>query len=92
MSRTDLQRGQQTARKVAHFGRTNSYLLRPRRITLIKTKQEGMKSGRSGALKPDRLDMSCKVNKCRDAGAGDTDVLPTRETSPYLGECRRKCK
>ncbi len=34
-----------------------------------------MKSGCSGALKPDKLGSSCKVNKCSDAGTGDLDVL-----------------
>ncbi len=40
-----------------------------------------MKSERSGALKPDRLGLSCKVNKCSDAGTGDLGVLTTQETS-----------
>ncbi len=42
-----------------------------------------MKSGCSGALKPDRLGLSCKANKCSDVGTGGLGVLPTsHETSP----------
>ncbi len=41
-----------------------------------------MKGGRSGVLKPDRLGLSCKVNKCSDAGTGNLGVLTTHETSP----------
>ncbi len=40
-----------------------------------------MKSGWSGALKPDRLGLSCKPNKCSETGTGDLGVLPTHETS-----------
>ncbi len=39
-----------------------------------------MKSGGSGALKPDRLGLSCKVNRRRDAGTGDLGVLTTHES------------
>ncbi len=35
-----------------------------------------MKSGRSGALKPGKLGLSCKVNKYTDS---ETDVLPFHE-------------
>ncbi len=42
---------------------------------------EGVKSGRSGAHKPDKLGMSCKANKYSHAGTGDLCVLPTQETS-----------
>ncbi len=45
-------------------------------------KSEGVKSGRSGALTLDRLGLSCKINKCSDAGTWDprnlTPVLPWR--------------
>ncbi len=43
-----------------------------------------MKSGCSGSLKPDRLGLNYKANKCSDAGTG--------ETSPWfsLGECHLK--
>ncbi len=40
-----------------------------------------MKSGRSGALKPDKLGLSCKDNKYSDAGALDLGVLYTHEFS-----------
>ncbi len=43
-----------------------------------------MKSGCSGALKPGRLGLGCKVNKCSDAGTGDLGMLTTHETSPWL--------
>ncbi len=55
-------------------------------ITWIKTKREGVKSGRSGAHKPDKLGVSCKVNKCSDAEIGDLGVLPTHEALPCLGD------
>ncbi len=35
-----------------------------------------MKSGRSGALKPDKLGLNCKDNKCSDAGTWDLGMLP----------------
>ncbi len=41
-----------------------------------------MKSGRSGAHRPGKLGLSCKANKCSDAGTGDFGVLPAREISP----------
>ncbi len=40
-----------------------------------------MRSLRSGALKTGKLGVSCKVNKCSDAGAVDLGVLPNHETS-----------
>ncbi len=43
-----------------------------------------MKSGRSGALKPGRLGLSCKANKCSDAGTGDLGMLTTHETAPWF--------
>ncbi len=60
--------------------------LRPRhRVTWIKTKKGGsMKNGCFSALKPERLGLSCKANKCRDAGIGDLGVLTTHEASPCL--------
>ncbi len=62
-----------------------------------------MKSGRSGALKPDRLGLSCKANKYSDAGTGGLGVLTTHEISPLVsplvnagptapGDCRLKYK
>ncbi len=57
------------------------YPLRPRhRVTWVKTKREGVKSGCSGTLEPDRLGLSCNVNKCSDTGTGDLGVLPFYET------------
>ncbi len=43
-----------------------------------------MKSGRSGAHKPDQCGLSCKANKCSDVGTGDPGVLFTYETSMKL--------
>ncbi len=45
-----------------------------------------MKSERFGALKPGTLGLSCKANKCSDAGTRNLGVLPTRETSPCLDD------
>ncbi len=60
---------------------------------------EGVKSGCSNALKPGRLGLNCKANKCTDAGTGGLGVLNTHETSPCRddgstrpGECRLKYK
>ncbi len=60
----------------------NWYFLRPRRVTWIKTKKEGVKSGCSSAHKPGTLGLSCKTNKCSEAVTGDLGVQPTHETSP----------
>ncbi len=57
-------------------------LLLPRSATWILTKREGVKSGRFGALKPDKLGLSCKANNCNDVGSGGLGILPTHETSP----------
>ncbi len=35
------------------------------------------------ALKPGKLDLSCKVNEYGDAGTGDIGVLPSHEIIPY---------
>ncbi len=79
------------------MSRSNFYPLRPRRVAWIKTEREGVKSGRSGALKREKLGLACKANKCSDAGTGDFGVLPTQETlsmnpvmpaQPAPGECR----
>ncbi len=43
---------------------------------------EGVNSGCSGALKPGKLGLSFKANKCSDAGTGDPGVLTTHEKSP----------
>ncbi len=61
----------------AYICRTNSYPLRPRRVTWIKTKREGVKNGRSSTDKPSKLGLRCKADKCRDAGTGDLGVLAT---------------
>ncbi len=50
-----------------------------------------VKSGRSGAHKPDRLGLSCKVKKCSDAGTGNLGVLGTHETSPCFGDAGSTC-
>ncbi len=39
-----------------------------------------VKSGCSGAPKPDRLGLSGKANKCSNARAGDPGVLTTHQT------------
>ncbi len=43
----------------------------------LKSKTRGVKSGRSSGLKPGRLGLSYKANKCSDTGTGDLGVLPT---------------
>ncbi len=43
-----------------------------------------VKSGRSGAHKLDMLGLSCKANKCSDAGTGDLGVLTIHEASPWF--------
>ncbi len=58
----------ETAVQSAHLCRSNDNPLRPRRVTWVKT--EDVKSGRSGALNPDRLGLSCTGNKCSDTGLG----------------------
>ncbi len=47
----------------------------------LDSNQKGgrVKSGRSGAPKPDKLGLSCKTNKRSDAGTGDLGVLPIYE-------------
>ncbi len=62
--------------------------MRPRRVTWIKTKREGVKSGFSGALKPGRLGLGFKVNKCCDVWIWDLGVQTTHETSPRLNPLR----
>ncbi len=62
-------------------------------VPWIKTKRERVKNGCSGALKPDRLVLSGKANKCGDAGTGDLGVLATHETSWFsLGDAGLKYK
>ncbi len=68
--------------KSAHLCKSNSYPLYSCRVTWIKTKRKGEKSGRSGALKPGKLGVSRRDNKCSDAGTGDLGVLPNHKTSP----------
>ncbi len=58
--------------------RANSYTLYPRRVTSIKTKREGVKSGTSVAQKPSGLGFSCK---CTDAGTVDLGILTNHEQS-----------
>ncbi len=41
-------------------------------------------SGRSDALKPACLGLSCKANKCNDAGTGDLGVLKTHNKTPWF--------
>ncbi len=53
-----------------HLCRPNSYPLRPRRVTWINTKSEGVKS--------------CKANKCSDVRTGCLGVLTTHKTPPCL--------
>ncbi len=65
----------------AHLPRPISYPLLPRRVTWIKTKTEGVKNVYLEALRPGRLGLRCKANKCREAGTGDLGVLTSRETS-----------
>ncbi len=65
-----------------HLCQSNSYPVRLRRVTWIKTNRGGVKSGYSSALKLDRFDLTCKANKCSDAGTRDLRVLITNETSP----------
>ncbi len=66
----------------AHLCRPKSYPLPLRRVTWIKTRREGgVKSGRSGALKPDRRGLSCKANKRSNGGTGDLGVITTHESS-----------
>ncbi len=38
-----------------------------------------VKSGRSGALKPGKLGLSYKANKCSDVETGDLGVLTTHQ-------------
>ncbi len=57
--------------------RPNSQTLRPRHITLIEAKREGVKSGCTGALKPSRLSLINEVNKCSDAGTWNLGVFIT---------------
>ncbi len=71
----------------AHFYRPNSFPMRPRNVTWIEIKREGVKSGCSDALKPDRLVLSCKDNKCSNAETGDRGVLTSHEILPYISIC-----
>ncbi len=50
-------------------------------VTWTKAKKEGVNSGRSDALKPDKLGLSCKANKYSEAGNGELGLLPTHEPS-----------
>ncbi len=70
----------QMAVQSPHLCESNSYALRPRCVTWIKTKTEGVKSECSGGLKLSKPVLSCKDNKCSDAGAGDLSVLTSYET------------
>ncbi len=59
---------QQMPAQSAHLCRSNSRPLRLRCVTWIK--MEGVKSGRSNAVKPGKLGFSYKACKCNDAGTG----------------------
>ncbi len=50
-----------------------------RYIPWIKTKREDVKIGRSGALKPEKLGLICKINKCSSTRTGDLGMLPNHE-------------
>ncbi len=43
-----------------------------------------MKSKCYGALKPDRLGLSCKANNCSDAGTVDPGVPTTDGAAPWF--------
>ncbi len=45
-----------------------------------------MKSGRPGALTPDKLSVSSKEYKCRDDGTGDLGVLPPNHHHEIVGD------
>ncbi len=63
-------------------------------IKLLSLASPGLKpKGSVLTNRANKLGLSCKANKCSDAGAGDLGVLPAQETSPAQpdqGECRRK--
>ncbi len=83
---TDLQNGPTDGGVSAHLCRSNSYPLRPHRVTWIKTKREGVWRADAPVLsnRTSKLGLSCKVNKCSDAGTADPGVLTTQETSPWF--------
>ncbi len=53
--------------KSAHLRRANSYPLR--HLDSNQKGGGGVKSGRADAIKPGGLGLSCKANKCSDAGS-----------------------
>ncbi len=53
---------------------------------MMRNSDNAMKSGQTGAHKPDKLGLICEANKYSDAGAKDLGVLTTHETSPCLGD------
>ncbi len=66
-------------------------------VPVASTNREVVKGGCPGALKSDRFSLSCRANKCSDAGIGDLGVLTTQETSVCfalgdVGSIRLKCK
>ncbi len=46
--------------------------------------ERGVESECSGCLKPGRLGLSCKANKCSDYGTGNLGVLNAHEKSPWF--------
>ncbi len=82
--------------QLAHLCRSNSFPLRPRRV---KTERQGVKSGHSSAHKPGKYGLSCKANKCSNAGTGNLGWLLTQEASSmkignagenHPGDCHHK--
>ncbi len=61
--------------------RSNSYPLRPRRVTWIQTKREGVYKLRRSQTGHAQSGLSCKAPKCSDTGTGALGVLITHETS-----------
>ncbi len=49
--------------------------LQSRRVAWINTKRAGVKSGRSSALKPDKLSFNSEASKRSYTGIGDLGVL-----------------
>ncbi len=55
--------------------------MRPRRVTWIQTKREGVYKLRRSQTGHVQIGLSCKVSKCSDTGNGALGVLITHETS-----------
>ncbi len=79
---------QQIAVQSTHLCQSNSHPLRPRRVTWAKTKRdEGVKSGCSGALIPSKLGLSCKANEY-----SDYSTMLVMSAQPAPGEFSNKTK